>query len=96
MTVFAVIDKADTVTVFGNIGIFVCTNLKACTVPARVVMRGSLNRTELNIVCCLIGVYINGESRFKKYVRLLPINLCLKVNAINVVIKPNFLLNGAV
>ncbi len=96
VAVFAIVEECHAVAALGEIGVFVRTDLKACRIPAGIFVRGTLNRTELDLIGCLVGVDINGECRLDHQVVLMPIGNRVKVDATERIVEPDRLGNGGI
>ena len=96
VTILAVVEDTYAVVALGKVGKLVCTYLKLCGIPACVCVSRTLNTTELNFVCSLICVDINGECCLDKYMLLIPLCCSVKVNLVDIGIEPYLLLNYGV
>ena len=70
-------------------------HLKFCRVPACVFVSRSFNRTELYVVCRLVGIYVRGEGGFEKYMAFFPVNIVFEVDFRRVFIESYALYYGA-
>ena len=91
VTVFAVVQKAHAVAVLRNIRPFLRANLKFCHIPACVPMRRTFNVSELNFICRLVCVNVNGKCGFEQNVFFFPVDFCFEIYAVKVFVNANIL-----
>ena len=75
----------------GNIDPLLAAALKACLIPARVLMCFARHVAELNLKCCFVRVYVHREVGFQEVLVLFPVDRRLKVDARARGVEVNFL-----
>ncbi|MNI47713.1 hypothetical protein D3C73_1022450 [compost metagenome] len=93
ITVFAIIQQADTVAVLGNIYKAMTANLILCLLPARIAMGRPFQCAIRYLIGCLIGNYIYRESNLKQLMRFIPVHSCFEINSSIMVIQNDILLD---
>ena len=91
VTVFAVVEQAHAVAVFGKVGEFVGTDLKLRGIPACIAVGRAFHRAELDFISRFVGVDIDRERGFQNQVFFFPVDVRIKIDAGNVIIQPNLL-----
>lgn len=85
VAVFAVVEEADAVVAFAEVGPFLGAGFEACPVPTAVAVGGALDVAPLDFVGGLRGEDVYGKGDFKHDVALGPVNPGVEVEAGGVV-----------
>lgn len=73
ITVFGVVQQADTITLVGQICPLMPDRLEARPIPARIPMCRPFHVAELNVIGCLSRADADGESHLQQLLLLVPI-----------------------
>ena len=94
VTVLAVVEDGETEAVVAEIDPLVTDDFKLREIPERVAVGRALVVAELDIISGLGGVDINGEVRLEKYLLLFPVDRVVNVDARQVCVEDEALLDG--
>ena len=94
MAVLAVVEDGETEAVVAEVDPLVTDDFKLREIPERVAVGRALVVAELDIISGLGGVDINGEVRLEKYLLLFPVDRVVNIDARQVCVEDEALING--